>query len=282
VTVRKLSHSSVLTLLTNRIFFRDGVLLLKAAGQGFTDVNTIRRQTTMAIRSLIESEYAAQTEAFASSDIFKSLRSGKAARKVYDEFITRLCRTHLNSPQILAFLYALAPPRVASLIEHNMLEELGRDEVGISHPALLLRLARATGFDQHACAELKRQSRDELRHLATDEILFGSLREFGLTVLLEVTCFEWMLSRMARPIADFLSKHRRLSPEALLWFTHHSEVDQRHAEEGLDAVVEYAAYYDFEEQDFRLLSEIVFRENVFLRRYFGNIEISRHTLMLSL
>ncbi|PYS41815.1 MAG: hypothetical protein DMF71_10635, partial [Acidobacteria bacterium] len=118
--------------------------------------------------------------------------------------------------------------------------------------------------------------------LATDRILFGSLREFGLTVLLEVTCFEWMLSRLARPIADFLSKQRGLSPDALVWFTHHSEVDQRHAEEGLDAVVEYVKYYEIDEQDFRLISEIVFRENVFLKRYFGQAEVSRQTLMLSL
>ena len=236
----------------------------------------------MAIRSLTESEYAAQTEAFAGSDLFQSLRYGKASREVYDGFIACLCRAHLNSPQILAFLYSLAPPRVAGAIEHNMLEELGRDEVGIAHPELLLRLARAAGFDRRARAELKAQSREELRRLATDQILFGTLREFGLTVLLEVTCFEWMLSRMARPIADFLSQHRGLSKEALLWFTHHSEIDKRHAEEGLDAVLEYANYYEFAEPDFRTLSEIVFRENVFLKRYFGKIEVSRRTLMLSL
>ena len=234
------------------------------------------------IRSLIESEYAAQTEAFAGSDLFKSLRYGKVAREVYDEFITRLCRTHLNSPQILAFLYSLAPPAVAEQIKHNLLEEMGCDEAGIAHPSLLLRLAQAAEFDQSALDDLAVQSQDELRHLATDAILFGTLREFGLTVLLEVTCFEWMLSRMAQPIAAFLSKYRGLSPDALLWFTHHSEVDKRHAEEGVEAVVEYANYYDFAEAEFRLISEIVFRENVFLRRYFGKIEVSRQTLMLSL
>jgi pyrroloquinoline quinone (PQQ) biosynthesis protein C len=171
---------------------------------------------------------------------------------------------------------------VAALIEHNMLEELGRDQVGIAHPALLLRLAQAAGFDQHACAGLKAKSQDELRRMCSDPILFGTFREFGLTVLLEVTCFEWMLSRVATPIADFLSKHRGLPEDALLWFTHHSEVDKRHAEEGLDAVVEYTNYYEFEETDFRLISEIVFRENVFLKRYFGKVEVSRQTLMLSL
>jgi hypothetical protein len=236
----------------------------------------------MSIRSLVESEYAAQTEGFAGSDVFKSLRSGKVARKIYDEFIAHVCRTHFNSPQIVAFLYSLAPPHVAEQIRHNLLEEMGRDEAGIAHPQLLLQLAQAAGFDHSECTELERQSREELRHLATDRILFGSLREFGLTVLLEVTCFEWMLSRMAKPIADFLSKQRGLPAEALAWFTHHSEVDQRHAEEGLDAVAEYVNYYEFDEQDFRLISEIVFRENVFLRRYFGQAEVSRQTLMLSL
>ncbi len=236
----------------------------------------------MAIRSLTESEYAAQTEAFAGSDLFQSLRTGTADREAYDGFIARLYGTHLNSPQIVAFLYSLAPPRVADAIKHNLLEELGRDEVGIAHPDMLLRLAHGAGFDRRACAELTTKSRDELRRMATESILFGTLKEFGLTILLEVTCFEWMLSRMAQPIADLLSKHRGLSQQALVWFTHHSEVDKRHAEEGLDAVLEYANYYEFAESDFRLFLEIVFRENVFLRRYFGYVEVSRQTLMLSL
>jgi hypothetical protein len=236
----------------------------------------------MSIRSLVESEYAAQAEAFAGSEIFKSLRSGKAQARTYDEFIARLCRTHLNSPQILAFLYSLAPPRVAGSLKHNMLEELGLDEAGIAHPELLLRLAQAAGFDEQERAMLKAQSQAELHRLCTDPILFGTFREFGLTVLLEVTCFEWMLSRLGKRIGDLLAKHRGLSEADLLWFTHHSEVDQRHAEEGLDAVVEYADYYEFEEADFRLITEIVFRENVLLKRYFAKSEVSRPTLMLSL
>jgi pyrroloquinoline quinone (PQQ) biosynthesis protein C len=237
----------------------------------------------MSIRSLVESEYAAQTEAFAARDIFKSMRSGNTTARVYDDFIARLCRTHLNSPQILAFLYSLAPPRVAESLEHNLLEELGLDDdKGISHPELLLRLAQAAGFDESERAELRAQSQDELQRLCTDPILFGTLRELGLAVLLEVTCFEWMLSRLGKPLADLLAKHHRLSKDALLWFTHHSEVDQRHAEEGLEAVVEYSSYYELAEPDLRLIAELVFRENVFLKRYFNLSEISRPTLMLSL
>src|SRR5258708_2522255 len=108
---------------------------------------------------------------------------------------------------------------------------------------MLLRLAQGAGFDRRACAELAMQSRDELRRMATESILFGTLREFGLTVLLEVTCFEWMLSRMAQPIADLLFKHRGLSQEPLVCFTNHSEVDKRPAAEGMYSVFEYANYY---------------------------------------
>src|SRR5260370_27119152 len=120
---------------------------------------------TMPIRSLVESEYAAQTEAFVGSDVFKSLRSGKAPAKIYDEFIARLCRTHLNSPQILAFLYSLAPPRVAGSLKHNMLEELGLDEAGIAPPELWRRLAQAAGFARTEAAAFEGRSRDESHRL---------------------------------------------------------------------------------------------------------------------
>lgn len=225
----------------------------------------------MLIRSLTESEYTSQAEKFAASRYFQSLEAGTAVAPAYDDFIAQLCRTHLKSPQILAFLYAIAPPAVAEAIKHNMLEELGLDEEGVSHPQLLLQLARAAGFDEKGTRILESQAQEELRRMCTDPILFGTFKEFGLTVLLEVTCFEWMLSRLASRIARFLSQHRKLSDEDLKWFTHHAEVDLRHAEEGLDAVVKYARYYDFEIEDFRSILEITFRENVFIKRYFGEV-----------
>lgn len=94
----------------------------------------------MLVRQTLEAEYAAQCEAFARSEAFRSLESGSASRQAYDSFIAGVCRTHLKSPQILAFLYSVAPPAAAELIKHNMLEELGLDAEGISHPALLLQL----------------------------------------------------------------------------------------------------------------------------------------------
>jgi hypothetical protein len=223
----------------------------------------------MSIRALVESEYAKQSEDFAASSLFQALENGTAKQQDYDEFVARVCRNHLKSPQILAFLYAVAPPSVAERIKHNMLEEMGLDEEGVSHPGLLVQLAECAGFDTAARRELEGLAQEELRRICADPILYGTLKEVGLGVLLETTCFEWMLSRLASRIGRFLGEHRKLPTEGLTWFSHHSEVDIRHAEEGLDSVVDYVAYYEFTPDDLQSILELTFRENVFIKRYFG-------------
>ena len=223
----------------------------------------------MSIRALVEVEYARQAEEFAASSLFQALETGTALRQDYDRFVASVCRNHLRSPQILAFLYAVAPPSVAERIKHNMLEEMGLDEEGISHPGLLIKLAECAGFDRKARRELETQAQEELRRICADPILYGTLKEVGLGVLLETTCFEWMLSRLASRIGRFLGEHRQLPAEGLTWFSHHSEVDIRHAEEGLDSVVDYVAYYEFAPDDLQSILELTFRENVFIKRYFG-------------
>jgi hypothetical protein len=223
----------------------------------------------MNIRSLVESEYARQTEGFATCDLFQALEKGTARAGAYDDFITKVCQNHLKSPQILAFLYAVAPPSVADKLKHNMLEELGLDEEGVSHPALLFHLAECAGFDEKARSRLESLAQEELRRICSDPILYGTLKEVGLSVLLETTCFEWMLSRLASRIGRFLADHRGLPPDCLKWFSHHSEVDIRHAEEGLDSVVDYVRFYEFTPEDLQSILELTFRENVFVKRYFG-------------
>lgn len=236
----------------------------------------------MSAFSLIESLYAKQTEDFAASKYFQVLERGAATLKDYDGFIFSVCRTHLKSPHILAFLYAVAPPAAAENLKHNMLEELGLDdaEEGISHPALLLGLAVAANFDEKTRNELELAAREELRQIISDPLLFGTLKEVGLNVLLETIAFEWMLSRLARRIADFLATHRNLSGTSLEWFHHHSEVDIRHAEEGLQAVVDYINYYEFDLSDVEIILDITFRENVFIKRYFGAIAVAERAEML--
>jgi hypothetical protein len=224
----------------------------------------------MNLYSLIETKYAEQTENFANCAAFRDLETGAAALADYDDFIANICRTHLKSPQILAFLYAVAPPASARNLKHNMLEELGLDhDQGVSHPALLLELAAAAGFAPAVRKELEIAAQEELRRIVSDPILFGTLKEVGLSVLLETTAFEWMLSQLAGRMADFLAAHRNLSRENLRWFHHHGEVDLRHAAEGLQAVIDYTEFYEFDRADAEIILDVTFRENVFIKRYFG-------------
>lgn len=223
----------------------------------------------MKLRCLVESEYGRQTEGFAQSELFRALEGGTAAALCYDQFIYGICRSHLKSPHILAFLFALAPPRAADHLRHNMLEELGLDEAGLSHPSLLGELMLGAGFDDESRAQLELEAEEELRSVIVQPLLFGTLKELGLSVLMETAAFEWMLSRLASRMAHFLREHRRLTAGALRWFYHHAEVDRRHAEEGLDSIAAYARFYELNEGDAETILEVTFRENVFLKRYFG-------------
>jgi hypothetical protein len=235
----------------------------------------------MNTHQLIESVYVTQTDDFAASGFFRDLESVACTAKDYNNFIVNVCRTHLKSPHILAFLYAVAPPAAAENLKHNLLEELGLDAVGVSHPGLLLELAAAAGFDRAKCDELERAAQDELRRTISEPILFGTLKEIGLSVLLETVAFEWMLSRLAGRMARFLQKNRGLSKTNLEWFHHHSEVDVRHAEEGLRAVADYIEFYEFDSADLATILDVTFRENVFVKRYFGEIASATENQMLS-
>jgi hypothetical protein len=224
----------------------------------------------MNLRARVEEEYRRQADEFAASTLFQSLEKGTASRADYDHFISGVCRSHLKSPHILAFLFAIAPPAEAEKLKNNMLEELGlMDGEGVSHPSLLHKLMEGAGFDEHKRALLVGEAEEELGLVIAQPLLFGTLRELGLSVLLETVAFEWMLSRMASPIARLLRDHRHLSAHALEWFYHHSEVDLRHAEEGLDAIIAYARLYEIDPEDAETILEVTFRENIFIKRYFG-------------
>ena len=77
---------------------------------------------------------------------------------------------------------------------------------------------------------LEAQADEDLRRIVVDPLLYGTLREVGLAALTEIVAFEYMLSRVSGRIARALAQHRGLPAPALEWFTHHSEVDIRHAE----------------------------------------------------
>ena len=234
----------------------------------------------MDIRTLIETQYNAHVQNFAQSSKFQQLEAGHLSPTDMNQFIANLCQAHLKSPQILAFLYSVAPPTAAETIQHNMLEELGLDKEGICHPDLLRQLAAAAGFDAHAQNALTEAAQDQLRTLCTDPLMFGTIKELGLSVLLEVTCFEWMLSRLSSRMGRALEVHRGLSPESLAWFYHHSEVDIRHAEEGVTSVVDYVTYYEVDVDELETILDITFRENIFIKRYFGSIALAQEIHML--
>jgi hypothetical protein len=216
---------------------------------------------TKPIRDLLEGH----VRAFTDSREFAAFEAGSAD---YDAFIVNVGRAHLKSPQLVAFLYALAPPAAAAELLDNLLEELGLEtESERPHPALLEDLIRAAGLG-HQLAHIRAQAEDDIRRVVVDPLLYGTLREVGLAALTEIVAFEFMLSRISGRIARALAIHRGLPETALEWFTHHSEVDVRHAEQGLANLATYVAYYDLADEEALTIVEMTLRENVFARRYF--------------
>lgn len=235
---------------------------------------------TLPFRSRVEALYARHVADFAGCADFRALETGEASRARYDAFIESVVRAHLRSPQLLAFLYALAPPEAAGSLLHNMLEELGiEEEDGTAHPSLLRQLAVGAGLESRL-PELERLADADLRRVVVDPILYGTLKELGLAALSEIVSFEYMLSRLSSRMARALATHRGLSAETLQWFTHHSEVDIRHAEQGLEDLGHYVRYYELPDEDAMTIVEMTLRENVFIKRYFGEMALARATGMI--
>lgn len=223
-----------------------------------------------ALRSRIERLFERQVESLTASAEFRALEDGGGQ---YDAFLENVARAHLKSPQLVAFLYALAPPATASDLFHNLLEELGLEEPSArAHPDLLKDLLWAAGLG-HRLAAIEAQAEDDLRRVIAEPLLYGSLREVGLAALTEIVAFEFMLSRVAGRIARALEAHRGLPAPALEWFTHHAEVDVRHAEQGLTDLVAYARYHEFAAEEALTIVEMTLRENVFARRYFRDFVV---------
>lgn len=220
------------------------------------------------MRSTIEALLVEQVDQLTDSAELRRLETGVASPAEYDDFLANLIRTHLRSTQLVAFLYALAPPGVSAAVLHNLLEELGEDEDGTAHPEMLHALAVRAGLGP-VLPELERLADNDLRSIVSEPLLFGSLREVGLAALCEVVAFELMLSRVAGRIERALAAHRGLSREALTWFSSHSEIDVAHAEQGLRHIEEHIRYYGLGPEDAEAIVRLTLRENVFLKRYFA-------------
>ncbi|MFQ5972194.1 MAG: iron-containing redox enzyme family protein [Alphaproteobacteria bacterium] len=221
------------------------------------------------MRRYIKTIFGRQVEEFTSSQEFVALEEGSAGRADYDHFLANVFSSHAMSPHFLSFLFSLAPPASAEAIKHNLLEELGlEEEDGISHPALLERLMRDAGMAGRL-DELRDGARRRLSDHVRQPILYASLREVGLSALVQIVAFEYMLSRVASRIARFLHLHRDVPEQDLVWFTHHAEVDVRHAEEGIDNILAHIEAYDFDPEEARDIVDVALRENIFIKSYFG-------------
>ncbi len=223
------------------------------------------------VRADLEATFARHIDDLTGSDPFRRLESGEAPREEYDRFLANLIRSHASSPPLIGFLYALAPPAARADVLHNLLEELGlEDDEGVAHPAMLGALAAGAGLTP-VLPELERLAELDLRQIASEPLLYGTLREVGLAALCEIVAFELMLSQVARRIERFLADHRDLAPEALAWFSHHAEADIAHAEQGLAHIEAYVRHYGIGEEDAGTIIELTMRDNPFLKRYFRQV-----------
>ena len=216
----------------------------------------------------ISDAFESATNEFAASPEFVELVSGRAAEGSVQEFIRNVFRTHYLSSHIVALCFASLPSTAASLLKENLLEEMGRSENEPPHSALLLELAQGAGFSVLEVEQLVTDSRRQLATFCATRVPFPTLRELCLSILLETMSFEHMLSRCSRNISDALLSHYALPKKSLQWFELHSEVDIRHAEEGLTVIEDYLSFHQISDSSFARILRLTLADNVFGRRYF--------------
>jgi Iron-containing redox enzyme len=221
----------------------------------------------MTLRRDIETLYEEQVARLLACPEFQALESGAASPEAYDHFIASVVRAHLKASQLVAFLYAVAPPASADSRLGNLLEEL-------HHPGLLRQFAAGAGLAVRL-PELEAVAADDIRRVVAEPLFYGTLKDLGLAALCEIVAFEYMLAQVAGRTAAALAAHRGLSPTTLTWWTEHAEVDRQHAEQGLDDLEAYVRFYELDPEDARAIVEMTLRENVFVKRYFGALAAAR-------
>ena len=198
----------------------------------------------------------------------RRLISGQMTREELRKFFRHFIVTHLNSVQILSFLLSLAPRDAAGLVRENLLEEMGLAEGEKAHPEMLVDLAQGLGFSHGDILQLSAEADEVRRAFASTVMPQRTLRDVGLSILLETVTFETFLSRVSDRLAETLTNHYQLSTDAVRWFTLHGEVDIRHAEECQQVVRTYIFDYRFSESEVERIVRDTFARNVVLNRYF--------------
>jgi len=208
------------------------------------------------------------TREFRGGQEYQDLISGRATPEAAREFIRNVFRTHYLSSHIVALCFAALPSGTAELLKENLLEEMGRSENEPPHSALLLEMARLVKFSEAEIKELVADAQERVRVFAATRVPVATLRELCLSVLLETMSFEFMLSRCSSEIAGALSARYGMSPAALRWFELHSEVDIRHAEEGLTVIRDYIDFHRVSDDLFQQIARFTLGDQIFARHYF--------------
>ncbi len=216
----------------------------------------------------ISETFAAATREFRDGAEYRSLVSGDASDASVREFLRNVFRTHYLSAHIVALCFAALPAGAAASLKENLLEEMGRSETEKPHSALLVDMARGLGFSESEIDGLIADARERVALFCAARVPAATLRELCLGVLLETMSFEFMLSRCSSEIAAALTKHYSIPAAALAWFALHSEVDIRHAEEGLAVVQDYLGFHQIADDLFRRIARAGLGENMFARHYF--------------
>ena len=208
------------------------------------------------------------TRQFCDSEEYQDLVSGHAAPDAAPEFVSNVFRTHYLSSHIVALCFASLPSSAAELLRENLMEEMGRSDDEQPHSALLLELAQGVGFTQNEIDSLVADARQRVALFCATRVPVATLRELCLAVLLETMSFEFMLSRCSSEIAAALTDRYGFAKPALHWFELHSEVDLRHAQEGVTVIQDYLSFHQISDALFEQIAKITLGDNLFVRHYF--------------
>lgn len=222
----------------------------------------------MEIRREIKQMVETQIAIFASSQLFQFLVQGQADSAAYDRFLSHLFKTHIQAAKRLAFLYAIAPPSSSSTIKGQLLAELG---LGEGHPppsSSLLQLMNAVGYDSTTLAHWMVDAYQEIHRLLSDPPLYPKMRSLGLHLFLETCSFEWMLSRLATRMGDFLMTHRKVDRTDLGWFYFRPTRGIAEERDELETIAAYVGTLAIPPEEVEVVLKNTFSGNLFLKRYF--------------
>jgi L-Ala-D/L-Glu epimerase len=215
------------------------------------------------------------TEDLKASSECRDLLSGAASADSAREFLRNVFRTHYLSSHVVALCFAALPSRSTELLKENLMEEMGRAEDEKPHSALLVEMARRVGFNQDEIDGLVADAKQRVAIFCASRLPVATLRELCLAVLLETMSFEFMLSRCSSEIAAALLMGYEIPKAALRWFELHSEVDIRHAEEGVTVIQDYLEFHQISDALFGHVARLTLGENLFVRHYFPPLSKQR-------